>query len=119
EPLWLAAPALRVRARKAAHRHPRRIAHAAAAGRGGSAAGGDRRELGGRGGDVPAGPEELPPVSRLTPTRRRDRQKPICSRPSGVRSSNVARPSKSTSKSIGAKSGAERPSRNAAFCFGR
>jgi hypothetical protein len=46
-------------------------------------------------------------------------QNPICCRPSSVRSSSVARPWKSTSKSIAAKSGAERPARNAAFCFGR
>ena len=42
-------------------------------------------------------------------------QNPICRRPSSVRSFSVARPLKSTSKSIAAKSGAERPARNAAF----
>jgi hypothetical protein len=46
-------------------------------------------------------------------------QNPICCRPSSVRSFSVARPRKSTSKSIAAKSGAEPPARNAAFCFGR
>jgi hypothetical protein len=46
-------------------------------------------------------------------------QNPICCRPSSVRSFAVARSWKSTSKSIAAKSGAERPARNAAFCSGR
>ena len=39
--------------------------------------------------------------------------------PRSVRSSTTARPLKSTSKSMAAKSGAERPSRNASRCFGR
>jgi hypothetical protein len=46
-------------------------------------------------------------------------QKPIWARPRSVRSCSVARPLKSTSKSMAAKSGAERPSRKACFCFGR
>ena len=46
-------------------------------------------------------------------------QKPICARPRSVRSSGAARPLKSTSKSMAAKSGAERPCRNASRCFGR
>lgn len=46
-------------------------------------------------------------------------QKPIWARPRSVRSSTVARPLKSTSKSMAAKSGAERPERNASRCSGR
>ncbi len=47
------------------------------------------------------------------------RQKPICWRPRSVRSFSVARPLKSTSKSIAAKSGAERPARKASFWRGQ
>ncbi len=46
-------------------------------------------------------------------------QKPIWARPRSVRSCSVARPLKSTSKSMAAKSGAERPWRKACLCFGR
>jgi len=46
-------------------------------------------------------------------------QKPIWARPRSVRSCSVARPLKSTSKSMAAKSGAEHPWRKACFCFGR
>src|SRR6267142_2054986 len=46
-------------------------------------------------------------------------QKPIWARPRSVRSCSVARPWKATSKSMAAKSGAERPWRKACFCFGR
>src|SRR6266849_8880557 len=46
-------------------------------------------------------------------------QKPIWARPRSGRSCSVARPWKSTSKSMAAKSGAERPWRKACLCFGR
>ena len=63
-----------------------------------------------------------PPCGR--PSRSRLRrvprdQNPICLRPTSVRSACVARPLKSTSKFIGAKSGGDLPARNAAFCPGR
>ena len=46
-------------------------------------------------------------------------QNPICVLPRSVRSAAVARPLKSTSKSIGAKSGGERPARKASLCPGK
>ncbi len=60
----------------------------------------------------------MPPLYVAGPGGRAT-QKPIWARPRSVRSFSVARPWNSTSKSIAAKSGAERPSRNACFCFGR